>query len=120
MKIIPLFIFLRTKKFILSINRFERKKNIALAIYAFAKLRDDNLASCDQFNNLRLIIAGGYDHRVQENVNHHKELNQKALQLGLMTYTLMPGSTKLPPENAQVIFLCSFNDTQRTFLLSRA
>ncbi|CAG8455795.1 4889_t:CDS:2 [Funneliformis caledonium] len=109
-----------TKKFILSINRFERKKNIALAIYAFAKLRDDNLASCDQFNNLRLIIAGGYDHRVQENLNHHKELNQKALQLGLMTYTLMPGSTKLPPENAQVIFLCSFNDTQRTFLLSRA
>ena len=91
-----------------------------LAIHAFAKLRDDNLVSSNQFYNLRLVIAGGYDHRVQENVDHHTELNQEALRLELMTFTLMPGSTELPPENAQVIFLCSFNDVQRTYLLSRA
>jgi len=109
-----------SKKIILSINRFEREKNIILAIHSFAKLRDDNLVSANQFNNLRLVIAGGYDYRVQENVDHHKELNQEALQLDLKTFTLMPGSAELPPENAQVIFLCSFNDSQRTYLLSKA
>ncbi|GES86689.1 alpha-1,3/1,6-mannosyltransferase ALG2-like [Rhizophagus clarus] len=109
-----------TKKIILSINRFERKKNIILAIHAFAKLRDDNLVSANQFNNLRLVIAGGYDYRVQENVDHHVELNQEALKLELKTFTLMPGSAELVPENSQIIFLCSFNESQRTYLLSKA
>ncbi|CAB4406746.1 unnamed protein product [Rhizophagus irregularis] len=112
-----------SKKIILSINRFERKKNIILAIHAFAKLRDDNLISANQFNNLRLVIAGGYDYRVQENVDHHKELYQEASKLELKPSTLMPGSAELLPENSensQVIFLCSFNEPQRTYLLSKA
>ena len=44
---------------ILSVNRFERKKNIALAIDAFALLRK----TCTQeFPNLRLVIAGTFFH----------------------------------------------------------
>ncbi|CAG8690011.1 6722_t:CDS:2, partial [Dentiscutata heterogama] len=111
-----------SKMTILSINRFERKKNIVLAIRAFARLRDDNMISEEQFLNMRLIIAGkcGYDHRVQENVDHHKELDRVALRLELQTFTIMPGSTKYPPESAQVIFLCSFNEAQRTYLLSKS
>jgi len=109
-----------SKKIILSINRFERKKNIILAIHAFAKLRDDELVSANQFKNLQLVIAGGYDYRVQENADHHIELSQEALKLELKTFTLMPGSVELPPENSQVIFLCSFNESQRTYLLSKA
>jgi alpha-1,3/alpha-1,6-mannosyltransferase len=69
---------------------------------------------------LRLVIAGGYDYRVQENVDYHMELNQEALKLELKTFTLMPGSAELLPENSQVIFLCSFNESQRTYLLSKA
>ena len=41
------------KKIILSINRFERKKNISLAVYAFALLKDFS-----GFENLLLVIAG--------------------------------------------------------------
>ena len=43
------------QRFLLSINRFERKKNVALAVHAFATLRD----TCPrEYANLRLIIAG--------------------------------------------------------------
>lgn len=40
------------KKVLLSINRFERKKNIGLAIEAFSRL------SKDERSNSRLVIAG--------------------------------------------------------------
>lgn len=43
------------KKMLLSINRFERKKNIELAIKAFAELQ--KLVPFD-FNDLQLVIAG--------------------------------------------------------------
>lgn len=52
---------------VLSINRFERKKNILLAIEAFAEARG-------QCPNLKLAIAGGYDFRVNENVEYLQEL----------------------------------------------
>ncbi len=54
------------KKILLSINRFEKKKNVGLAIEAFAGL------SAKERNSVRLVIAGGYDTRVAENVATHK------------------------------------------------
>ncbi|KAG9289777.1 hypothetical protein G9A89_015357 [Geosiphon pyriformis] len=108
------------KKIILSINRFERKKNISLAIKAFAALRNNQLVSDGEFDNLRLIIAGGFDFRVQENVEHHLELEQIAIQLDLETFSINPGSFNSPPESTQVVFLCSFTELQRNFLLSSA
>ncbi|CAG8638088.1 13299_t:CDS:2 [Ambispora gerdemannii] len=113
------------KKLIISINRFERKKNIALAINAFAALRDNHLVSTTEFQNLRLIIAGGYDYRVKENVEYHLELEKLASILGLSNFTIsLVGGAKdaqsPPPSDAQVVFLCSFSEEQRTFLLSRA
>ena len=60
----------------LSINRYERKKNIALAIQAFEHLlRKQNQKKCD---SLKLVIAGGYDLRVPENVEYHSELKTMA------------------------------------------
>jgi glycosyltransferase involved in cell wall biosynthesis len=54
---------------LLSLNRFERKKNIALSIKALAavlkKQREDK-----QSTNVQLYIAGGYDPRLAENVEH--------------------------------------------------
>ena len=58
----------------LSINRFERKKNLDLAIKAFKNLIQ-KLDSNDR-KRVHLIIAGGYDDRVQENVDYFQELNQ--------------------------------------------
>ena len=52
-----------------SINRFERKKNIALAIRALHLLRQHA-----DFARIRLVLAGGYDHLNRENVAHVPEL----------------------------------------------
>lgn len=49
----------------LSINRYERKKEIDFAIRSFAKL---------QMKKIKLIIAGGYDERVRENKLYFDEL----------------------------------------------
>ncbi len=40
----------------LSLNRFEQKKNVALAIDAFALLREKSVAGSSK--NIRLVLAG--------------------------------------------------------------
>jgi len=77
----------------LSINRFERKKNIGLAIKAFARL--GNVRA-------RLVVAGGYDHRVVENVEHYKELVNLAKDLGI---------------EDKILFLKSPSDQEKVWLL---
>ena len=58
-------------KILTSLNRYERKKNIPLALKAFA----DYLSRCNgPTNNTFLVVAGGWDPRVVENVEHEKEL----------------------------------------------
>ena len=56
----------------LSINRFERKKAIETAVRALAELR--NKVDPDAFARVCLVVAGGYDTRVKENVDYHQEL----------------------------------------------
>lgn len=43
---------------IISFNRFEAKKNVDLAIRAFAKLRDDNLIPKEEFEKLQFVVGG--------------------------------------------------------------
>ncbi|KAI8930203.1 hypothetical protein BC831DRAFT_440852 [Entophlyctis helioformis] len=102
------------KTTIVSINRFERKKNIGLAIRAFALLRTQAAA---QFPSLRLVIAGGYDKRVAENVEHLQELVSLAHELELSTF-IMDTKDATPQPTSQVVFLPSFNEAQRTYLLA--
>ena len=52
-------------KILTSLNRYERKKNIPLALKAFAMHENQDAL---------LVVAGGYDTRVAENVEHEKEL----------------------------------------------
>ena len=70
------------KMVFLSINRFERKKNIGLAIRAVGLLR--KMLSSSEFEKVHLIIAGGYDQRLPENVEHHLELIDIAKDVGLV------------------------------------
>ncbi|KAI8979966.1 alpha-1,3/1,6-mannosyltransferase ALG2 [Pilobolus umbonatus] len=108
-------------KTLISINRFERKKNVELALHSFALLKKESLVSQEVFNEYRLIIAGGYDTRVSENVEYLKELNSIAINdYGLETFTIQPSTHHKPPVTAKVIFLCSFNDAQRTYLLAHS
>ncbi|XP_046740570.1 alpha-1,3/1,6-mannosyltransferase ALG2 [Diprion similis] len=63
----------------LSINRYERKKNLNLAIQALAELK--SLVTDEDYKRVHLIMAGGYDKRVEENVDHYVELTGLADEL---------------------------------------
>ncbi|EPS65512.1 hypothetical protein M569_09265, partial [Genlisea aurea] len=64
----------------LSINRFERKKNIELAVSAFAMLCR-NRGEFD--GDLSLTVAGGFDTRLRENVEYLAELKKLAEEEGI-------------------------------------
>ncbi|GFG36231.1 hypothetical protein Cfor_00872 [Coptotermes formosanus] len=65
----------------LSINRYERKKNLKLALDAMCELK--NCLSASEWLHVHLVMAGGYDTRVNENVEHYDELLSHANTLGL-------------------------------------
>ncbi|XP_070562690.1 alpha-1,3/1,6-mannosyltransferase ALG2-like [Ptychodera flava] len=86
----------------LSINRYERKKNLALAIEAMGKLKDT--LSEESFKKVHLVMAGGYDERVTENKEHYLELRELAQKLNL---------------NDNITFLRSFSDSEKRILLDK-
>lgn len=71
---------------VLSINRFEGKKDLALALEAFAKFRRLD-PPANSKKKVRLICAGGYDPRLGDNVKTLAWLQHLADQLGLSQYT---------------------------------
>ncbi|KAL3869851.1 hypothetical protein ACJMK2_042480 [Sinanodonta woodiana] len=81
----------------LSINRYERKKNLGLAIQALGCLKSKQPDS-----KIHLIIAGGYDERIAENKEHYTELKCLCDELNL---------------NDSVTFLRSFSDSEKRTLL---
>ncbi|XP_075068798.1 alpha-1,3/1,6-mannosyltransferase ALG2 [Mixophyes fleayi] len=84
----------------LSINRYERKKNLNLALESLSSLRSKlNLL---EWEKIHLILAGGYDERVRENVEHYEELKD---------------ITEKYEINDHVTFLRSFSDKQKCNLL---
>ena len=101
------------KKVLLSINRFEKKKDVALAVKAFAGL------SPSELQDVRLIVAGGYDPRVPENVSTYTELCDLADSLHLKHATAKNVITaQAIPEDISVIFLHSVPNALKTTLLS--
>ncbi|CAH2283457.1 Alpha-1,3 1,6-mannosyltransferase ALG2 [Pelobates cultripes] len=91
---------MKRKHVFLSVNRYERKKNLDLALKAFCDLRDR--LNMLEWEKVHLIIAGGYDERVKENVEHFQELHDLTAQLGIGDH---------------VTFLRSFSDEQKLNLL---
>ncbi|KAI4332738.1 hypothetical protein L6164_017622 [Bauhinia variegata] len=89
----------------LSVNRFERKKNIELAISAFAmlcSLEGDVLHGHD-ISNVSLTVVGGFDKRLKENVEYLEELKDLAERKGVSN---------------QVTFITSCSTAERNALLS--
>ena len=72
---------------IFSLNRFERKKNVNILLKAYAKLRQDFADEKKTKSIPDLVIAGGYDPRNVENVEHLAELKQLASDLGVAQNT---------------------------------
>ncbi|KAG6010946.1 hypothetical protein E4U21_002616 [Claviceps maximensis] len=105
-------------KLILSINRFEKKKDIGLAIRAFARIPESDR------KGVRLVIAGGYDARVSENVSYHASLQALTTSLSLTHHTMTPTAlsaisslTSGPQATSQVLFLLSVPNTLKSALL---
>lgn len=90
------------KTMLLSLNRFERKKNLHVAIDAFAALR--KTMSATSFASLHLVIAGGYDDRLRECGEVFSELQQRVSQLSL---------------GSNVTFLRSIDEVKKRQLLSQ-
>lgn len=88
------------KVIFLSINRYERKKNLALAIQAFAELLE-NLTE-DYKPLVHLIMAGGYDDRVVENKEYYAKLKTLTEDLKL---------------SDKITFIKSFSDVEKLQLL---
>ncbi|TYZ59294.1 hypothetical protein PybrP1_006570 [[Pythium] brassicae (nom. inval.)] len=74
----------RNPTLFVSLNRFERKKNVALAVHALAQLRE--LVSRAQFAAVKLVIAGGYDPNNVENREHVRELEREVAKHALQDH----------------------------------
>lgn len=105
-------------KLFLSINRFERKKDIELAISAFSLL----LHMHEEYRDCMLIIAGGYDDRVNENKEYLHELESLAKKFRIPYETLFPSESwnTLKPEKFRILFLPSVSSTIKQYLLESA
>ncbi|XP_048578101.1 alpha-1,3/1,6-mannosyltransferase ALG2 [Nematostella vectensis] len=88
------------KHVFLSINRYERKKNLPLALEALDWLR--NTVSKEAWKETHLVISGGYDERVGENKQHYLELQALASKYNL---------------SEKVTFIRSFSENQKLALL---
>ncbi|KAF1839379.1 mannosyltransferase [Decorospora gaudefroyi] len=103
----------KNKKVLLSINRFEKKKDVALAIKALAGL------SLAEREDARLVIAGGYDPKVTENVTTYTELCELADSLKLKHATAKTVITAQSiPDDISVLFLHSVPNAFKATLLS--
>ncbi|WFD35603.1 hypothetical protein MCUN1_002461 [Malassezia cuniculi] len=90
---------LAEQPFLLSINRFEAKKNVALALDTYARV---------QRPGLRLVLVGGYDTRVRDNIDTLDALRSQAAGLGLKHVVVWPTDRAPDVADAQVVFLPSF------------
>lgn len=103
----------KDKKVLLSINRFEKKKDVALAVKAFAGL------SQSERRGARLVIAGGYDPRVPENVSTYTELCDLADTLHLKHATAKTVVTAQGiSDDISIVFLQSVPNAFKTTLLT--
>jgi alpha-1,3/alpha-1,6-mannosyltransferase len=65
-----------------------------------------------------LVLAGGYDERLEENRSYLKELFVLSEELGLKAILFSEYNNK--PDPVDVVFLPSFSNEQRSFLLNYA
>lgn len=86
----------------LSLNRYERKKNVLLALQILKALEEK--VSKDEWNKLQLVIAGGYDTNNMENIEYFQELNTASDAMNV---------------SEKVKFLKSPSDSEKLELLKR-
>lgn len=95
---------------LLSINRIEGKKNLGLAIRAFAGVK-----ATGDFPTLRLIVAGGYDPRVHDS---RKTLESLLALCDSLKLSAAEVGQSGQSDNLDVLFLLNFSGVQRRALLN--
>ena len=111
---------------IVSLNRFERKKNVALLLHAYGVLLERASKKGKATILPPLIVAGGYDPLNIENVEHLAEL--RGLADEILDRHSLPPSVVLSPkksgeglddvfENASITFMPSVSNAGRSRLL---
>ena len=125
-----------------SLNRYERKKKVELALDALHRLSElykqersvrgsprgsSQAAKLGQKDRFLLVIAGGYDNAVDENIEYLLFLKSRCDQLGLRYVDERWGvsgdssSAALPSAGpVSVVFRVSISSAERTALLAQA
>lgn len=109
--------------FVLSINRFEKKKNVELAVNAFTLALKQ--APPEEAGKHKLILAGGYDPRVQENLEYMAQLQMlcKKNQLSYVVVWPTDGPSAYNTRDVQsknVVFIPSVSHNIKQSLLADA
>ncbi|KAG9007384.1 Alpha-1,3-mannosyltransferase-like protein [Tulasnella sp. JGI-2019a] len=111
---------------LVSMNRFENKKNLKLALDSVAVLLKSKSSTDPALKDIRLVLAGGYDPRLPDNVQTLTSLISTAQTHSLSWHVVANGTTPLPPVglagsapgvSADVTFLLNFTTAQRQYLL---
>lgn len=105
------------KKLLLSINRWECKKDLALAVKAYAALQPA------ERRGSKLVLAGGYDPRNPENAECYGIIKNLTESLGLTHTTARPSPsdmTQWVKDDADIFFLLSIPHELKARLLNTA
>ncbi|GME85630.1 unnamed protein product [Ambrosiozyma monospora] len=105
--------FFQDSGFFMSINRFDSRKKVDIAVKAFA-----NYVKATSDISQKLVIAGGYDDRVPENAKCFTDLKKLCDNLKL-THTTVPGSLEGVSDKFQVYFMPSIATKLKNALLSK-
>ncbi|XP_047537456.1 alpha-1,3/1,6-mannosyltransferase ALG2 [Vanessa atalanta] len=87
----------------LSINRYERKKNLKLALQSLAELK--HIIDDSDWDRVHLIMAGGFDPINLENIEHFMELTDLAAELDLVDKVTFMKSPK-DVEKVSLLYNC--------------
>lgn len=90
---------------------------MALAIEAFAKVKQGGLVPSSVATELRLVVGGGFDDQQPDNVRTLAALRSLCDQYGLAYDVLTSASVHPPPSDVDVVFILNFSTAQRSALL---
>eukprot|EP01118_Nematostelium_gracile_P006876 TRINITY_DN2221_c0_g1_i1.p1 TRINITY_DN2221_c0_g1~~TRINITY_DN2221_c0_g1_i1.p1 ORF type:complete len:455 (-),score=103.75 TRINITY_DN2221_c0_g1_i1:76-1440(-) len=102
------------KTVFLSLNRFDPAKNVELAVNSFAELVKKNPKNS---NDLQLVIAGGYDHAVKQNVSYLEKLQKLAKEHGLSYFRYNSGKEIRKWNDSSVIFITDISEENKIQLM---
>ena len=95
----------KQQPYLLSLNRYERKKDLALVIESYAEFIGSKGSKPAAVTSPLLVVAGGYDPRLDENVQYYTELKNLASTLNV---------------SDKVLFIQNASDDTRMYLLAHA